>query len=313
VLWLIAWPRAVFGAALDFSQAFDRLHPEISIRVLIKAGFPQQLTNTLRQVWTHQHRVMTFDGESLEQPLETGQATPQGDPFGPLLMAVWMVAATNEIESGKKNEAVTLQKVYVDDRNFTATTAKALLDRKQQWEQWSAKYGMKENAGKAQVTGATRRKMEELRTELQRRGLPEDLLVGPLEVLGEATRGDGTVAHYTERERDRLEQATCVAATVAALPVARETKRRYQKVLAMSKANYGWAAKAPTKPMRAKLNAAVRRLRHNHTSKHLCNLVDVDLDVETTTAVKTVSVLCRRLARGTVTWDSARKTPTRRT
>jgi len=91
--------------------------------------------------------------------------------------------------------------------------------------------------------------------------------------------------HTTQSER---ETDWCVAATEAALPVARKTKRRYQKVFAMSKANYGWVAKAPTKPMRAKLNAAVRRLRHNHASKHLCNLVDVDLDVETTTSVNSL-------------------------
>jgi len=126
-----------YAAALDFSQAFDRLHPEISLRVLTKAGFPMQLIHTLRQVWTRQHRIMEFDGERLEHPLETGQATPQGDPFGPLLLAVWMVAATNEIEAQKTNtkKQVTLKKVYVDDRNFTATSAEALLDRKQQWEQ----------------------------------------------------------------------------------------------------------------------------------------------------------------------------------
>jgi len=43
---------------------------------------------------------------------------------------------------------------------------------------------MKENGGKAQVTGATGREVDKLTAELQRRGLPEDLLVGPLEVLG---------------------------------------------------------------------------------------------------------------------------------
>jgi len=166
---------------------------------------------------------------------------------------------------------------------------------------------MKENGGKAQVTGATGREVDKLKAELQRRGLPEDLLVGPLEVLGGATRGCGQGVQYTDRETSRLAQATCVAATVAALPVARHTKRRYQQVFAMSKANYGRVAKAPTRALKGSLNAAIRRTRHNHASKHLTNLVDADLDLKTTTAVETVSVLCRRLARGKVAWDSARK------
>jgi len=75
----------------------------------------------------------------------------------------------------------------------------------------------------------------------------------------------------------------------------------------MSKANYGWVVKALTRVLKARLNTAIRRTRHNHASKHLTNLVDADLDLETTTAVKTVSVLCRRLARGKVAWDTARK------
>ena len=101
-----------FGCALDFSQAFDKLDPALIAEIMLQTGLPQQLVEVLKTVWLQQHRVLQYDGESQESPLLTDQATPQGDPFGPLAMAIAMLAATREIDQMLKKKSP-LQKKHM--------------------------------------------------------------------------------------------------------------------------------------------------------------------------------------------------------
>jgi hypothetical protein len=79
-------------AALDYSRAFDHMRPEISAELLKAANIPEDVVDTLMQVWGDQIRYVQYDGHTLKEPLKTSSAHPQGGPFGPPLMQLWVLA-----------------------------------------------------------------------------------------------------------------------------------------------------------------------------------------------------------------------------
>ena len=94
-------------AALDYSKAYDHMAPETTIKLLREAGVDEELLEVLEGVWRHQVRYVSFDGHFSLEPLQTEEAHPQGGPWGPPVMQVWMIAgviATKEMEKEKGNE-----------------------------------------------------------------------------------------------------------------------------------------------------------------------------------------------------------------
>ena len=79
-------------AALDYSRAYDHMRPTISKELLKVAGVPEDLVDTLVDVWQDQMRYVQFDGHTSEEILEGSSAQPQGGPWGPPLMQLWMTA-----------------------------------------------------------------------------------------------------------------------------------------------------------------------------------------------------------------------------
>ena len=93
-------------AALDYSKAYDHMAPETTIKLLRETGVDEELLGVLEMVWRHQVRYVSFDGHFSLEPLHTEEAHPQGGPWGPPVMQVWMIVgviATKEME-GKKGE-----------------------------------------------------------------------------------------------------------------------------------------------------------------------------------------------------------------
>ena len=61
----------------------------------------------------------------------------------------------------------------MDDRTSTTTSAKSLLVGVQEWERWSAKVLLRENAGKLQLTARDEQRRKILRYEAQKHGLQD--------------------------------------------------------------------------------------------------------------------------------------------
>jgi hypothetical protein len=122
-------------------------------------------------IWSHQRRLVCFGFEVRERPVFAGNAMPQGDPFGPLALALWMTAGVVNLKRRVEQQAAaelpaaapgrdldalvqrvlgTIQ-VYLDDRT---AVVRDVLHAKQHvdiWTEWSSKCGLKENLRKLQV------------------------------------------------------------------------------------------------------------------------------------------------------------------
>ena len=86
-----------YGASLDFSKCYDLMRPEGTARLLTTGGCPQGITNLLLSVWTSQLLWICWDSHTGEVPLRAGACVPQGCPFGPLALALWVTAGHNAV------------------------------------------------------------------------------------------------------------------------------------------------------------------------------------------------------------------------
>ena len=58
------------------------------------------------------------------------RTTAQGDPFGPLALQLWMSLGLRYVRAHLPAEgAVGADKIYMDDRTFSAPSARSLLDK----------------------------------------------------------------------------------------------------------------------------------------------------------------------------------------
>ena len=59
-----AWrdPDGGYVAAMDFSKAFDHMAPELSKQAMIAAGWPENITTLMADVWKAQKRTVFFGG-----------------------------------------------------------------------------------------------------------------------------------------------------------------------------------------------------------------------------------------------------------
>ncbi len=81
-----------FLAALDYSKCYDHMRPDISGALMAEAGVPKELIDILTKVWGDQRRYISFDGHVRDKVLTTSTAHPQGGPWGPAIMQLWMIA-----------------------------------------------------------------------------------------------------------------------------------------------------------------------------------------------------------------------------
>ncbi len=93
---------------------------------------------------------MDFLGSTLSlNLLNASSCMPQGDPWGPLALQMWMSSGI-----GFVNDNLPLglhggvDRVYVDDHSFSLPTPEGLLAKKALWTDWSEKIGLVENGSK---------------------------------------------------------------------------------------------------------------------------------------------------------------------
>ena len=77
---------------LAFSKAYDFMTPEKSRRLLLGAGIPGEMADVFGDVWSQQVRHVNFDSHVCMDVLTTDTAHPQGGPWGPVVIQLWMIA-----------------------------------------------------------------------------------------------------------------------------------------------------------------------------------------------------------------------------
>ena len=87
----------------------------------------------LFQQWTHQNRIMTFDGFCLPEFEHVHCSLPQGDPFSLIAMVAVMMPAIYQID--REFPSVT-QRSFVDDRTWAAPSANVALQVEALWTSW---------------------------------------------------------------------------------------------------------------------------------------------------------------------------------
>ncbi len=193
------------------------LCPELAAYILCCAGYDSSVAAVLSFVWTNQRRWLEWDREVAEKPL-SGDALPQGDPYGPLVLNTTMWAGFSKVSAilGKVEERLAAEdaskqaakrgrgrrktqrgrkkakhEVYMDDRSWTSPDAANNVAPVRVWSEFSEAAMLKENPSKIQLAGKTAKDMDELRSELRESGEPgeelEKKLKNTIEVLGAET------------------------------------------------------------------------------------------------------------------------------
>ena len=131
--------KSGFLLTLDYSRAFDRLNPFVADRLLLRLGWPAYVVAVLTAVGGQQRRWVQWRSHVHECPLEA-PAMPQGDPFGPIIMRLWVVVGGANVDSDCSRDNV-LSRFYVDDRSVVASSAVKLDRRYRSLSEWSSKVG----------------------------------------------------------------------------------------------------------------------------------------------------------------------------
>ena len=246
--------RQKYMLSLDFSKAFDRLHPEITRRLLLKLGWPRGIVETLSFVWSRQQRWVCWSNHVHHQKLPS-PALPQGDPCGPLIMTLWVIQGLAHVERVAGGSAFT--RIYVDDRNIVANDPQDLKNRLDAWCGWSGSVGMAENTAKAFAIARGAAAVRRLRQCLPDQVVPE------LDLLGVSTRVNRRSSSLKEKARIGACRSTIGLLSCLNFPF--EKYMRSVRLFAMSKFVYGWLARFPSweeaRSLWAKVSVGSRRLR----------------------------------------------------
>lgn len=87
-----------YGVSLDFKKAFDSVDWTLSSELLHSLGLPNHVLKPLSDMWNRQTRWCTFGRAVAASPIQGVQAILQGDPFGPLAMAVLLAPVIRRIQ-----------------------------------------------------------------------------------------------------------------------------------------------------------------------------------------------------------------------
>ena len=151
---------------------------------MVEAGTPANIAALCKDVWSGQGRWMETEMHVEKERLSDIEAIPQGDPWGPLMLNIFMWGGMLEVErmpkekkakvttatpqeestssrtpgqKGRKKGKVykTSQdedekmprkhEVYMDDRTWSAKTAEEVLEPVKAWKEFSDKVFLVEN------------------------------------------------------------------------------------------------------------------------------------------------------------------------
>ena len=92
---------------------------------------PANLANVLQGVWENQSRWMSWDGDLDGTPMIGAEAIPQGDPWGPLGLNIYMWCGFRWVERRLNEVHEQRKKKKEEEERATATTTAAREDGKQ--------------------------------------------------------------------------------------------------------------------------------------------------------------------------------------
>ena len=170
-----------YGCTLDFTKCYDSLDPRGTVSLLQAAGLPDSWVNTLSMVWTQQSRWILWSGCVMPDKLQATEATPQGDPWGPLALQLWMAAGNSFVHENLTRDLRNgITRIFMDDRSFSAKTPEGLLEKRRLWSDWSHQVGLLEHPDKTQFVGSSQRHINDLREA----GVAAALVTDQWEILG---------------------------------------------------------------------------------------------------------------------------------
>ena len=230
-----------FLATLDYTKCFDLLRPSASASALKKAGCNPQLANLCQYMWMSHVRWLSWDNHVGAMPLSSDMAVPQGDPLGPLICAVWLIAGTRYVAKTLPPQVAAdgCLNVYMDDRTFTASSADSLRLKYDAWCSWSSSVGLRESPDKGQFASKTATGLRQLELLFEASRLCREITF-----LGVVSRGK--CRKDTDKEKARIALALERMRVLGSLRLPTEVVGRYVATFALSVASYGWIARLPT-------------------------------------------------------------------
>lgn len=89
----------------------------LEVEVLKEEGWPEGLMEVLKDVWCHQERWIYWVNHVDPDPLMANAATPQGDPWGPFALNVWMAVGHWKVEEREReNQPIRKQGPHSEGR-----------------------------------------------------------------------------------------------------------------------------------------------------------------------------------------------------
>jgi len=262
---LDAFAEYGYLATLDYSLCYDHQDPVVTLEVMRRLQWPTGLISVLEDVWCHQRRWVVWDRHIDPEPLETGVATAQGDPWGPFVLNFWMAAghwAVEEQEFSKATEEDQEEwhiagrrktKIYMDDRTWVDRTAEGVVSGVRTWKEWSTKAGLKENPTKIQLVAKTPKEKAAL---MEAAGGLQNFVVDEAEILGVVTVGSKP-RKSKGKEDKRLAAAESTIKRLKVLPIPRKMKQDACRTFGLSKAKYGWVGRTPTQQEMGRITNSV--------------------------------------------------------
>ena len=224
-----------FVGTLDWTQAYDRMRPQVTVQVLQRLGWPPKFCSLLSQAWGGQQRWVMWSGEVLEQPVAAGQATPQGCPLAPLILGIWATAGVR----GTRLDNVE-NHIYMDDRSFYTTSLPNVQLQIGKWQAWSAKVGLRESPNKTKVVARGKSFQDLLPT------LPSDWTDQQnVRILGAVTVNQ--TRQYHPAEEERIQTALQRATLQQCVPLPWDRALTAHGMFVNSVVAYGWVGRSPKK------------------------------------------------------------------
>ena len=244
---------------LDYSKAFDCIDASLSHELLRAHGWPSRIISLLSATSQLQCRFVQWDHHTHPDPLNASQIQPQGDPFGPLMMSLWVQAGILAVRRDCPLQHSST-KVYLDDRTMTASSAQDLAQLHRAWKSWSLQVGLLENDSKTKVTANSPAKRS-----IASAHFPQDTVESCVQVLGSVSASGRR--RLAESEVKRVAEARKVTLLLGCCRFLLDRHLRLVRQFAVPKVNFGWVARGPTWSVSKSLFSSVwrsaRRVRYS--------------------------------------------------
>ena len=243
-----------FGCTLDFSKCYDTLDPQGTEALLHAGHFPQHWIDTLSLVWKQQKRWIVWNRHYHSVQLDAACCMPQGDPWGPLALQMWMTSGLRFVSQNLQPRLRGgIDRVYMDDRSFSSPTPEGLLAKRNLWADWSGKVGLLENDRKTSFASSTARHARKLVAV----GISDDQISKEFEILG--VQAGFQPRTFGRKEQHRIDQAFLVLHLICCLRLSFRKFHLAARMYALSKCLYGWISRLPTDAVVRKWWAALRK------------------------------------------------------